>query len=91
MSYNSNKSYQYPLFEPIINAMISSIPHAIASAIHYVVCIDIPYGHMTMSHYHLICRFDHLVCLVAKKHIRWLEFICNLASIYCENNMRIIE
>ncbi len=49
----------------------------IAFGMHYVVCIGIPYCHITMSFDHLVCFFDNLICLFLK-HTRWLEFICNI-------------
>ncbi len=38
--------------------MVGSIPHAIAYGMYDVLCIGIPYDHMTMSHNHLICFFE---------------------------------
>ncbi len=41
-----------------IYAMVCSISYATAYGIDYVVCIGIPYGHMTMHHDHLVCLFN---------------------------------
>ncbi len=38
--------------------MVGIIPCAIAYNMLYMVCICIPYGHMTMSHDHLVCLFE---------------------------------
>ncbi len=43
--------------------MVGSIPHAIAYGMHYVECIGIQHGHMTMSHDHMICLLDHVLFL----------------------------
>ncbi len=42
--------------------MVDSISYAIAYGMQYVVCIGIPHGHMSMSHSHVLCHFDLVVC-----------------------------
>ncbi len=43
--------------------MVGIIPHTIAYGMHYMVCIGIPHGYMTMSHDYVLCLVDHVVCL----------------------------
>ncbi len=38
----------------VFYAMVGGIPHAIVYGMHYVVCMSIPYSHMTISHDHLV-------------------------------------
>ncbi len=47
--------------------MVGSIPHAIACGMHNVECIGIPYGHITMSHDHVVCLFEMWNAFLKKK------------------------
>ncbi len=58
------------LTDPLCYAIVGSIPYAISYGMHYEVCTDIPYGHMTMSHDVFLTNW----CAFLKRHttLAWL-------------------
>ncbi len=70
-------------------AMAGSIPNDIAYGMHYVVCICIPYGHMTKLHgLSQVIKYAILTKKTKKKHTRWLELICSLYSLHFNNSFQ---
>ncbi len=72
-SLNAEKTNVIERFMP---CLVGSIPHVIAYGMHYVVCICIPYGRMTMSHIYLVCILNIWYAFPKNTHSRSLEFAC---------------
>ncbi len=56
--------------------MVGSIPHVIVYGMYNEVCLGIPHNN-TMSHDHVVCDFDNVVCQFEKK-IPYRTFIRNM-------------